>query len=310
MARALIFGVNGFVGPWLARELTAHGWEVCGSDRADAPKTDLGIVAYRQTDLLDSNRVATVVAELHPALIVNLAAVSSVGASWKAPQATVKVNVVGAMNVLEAVRALDGCQVLLVGSSEEYAPSEGPLSEGSPVLANNPYGISKASQGRFADLYHEHYGMRVNRVRAFNHTGPGQRPTFVLPSWCRQVADIEYSGRPGTMQVGNLDVRRDFSDVRDVVRAYRLIAESNCAGEVFNVGSGVAQPLSELLDTIRSFSSQEIGVETDPTLMRPSDNPVILCDCGKAKRLLGWRPERNLTNTLWEMYEGFLEVAE
>lgn len=310
MARALVFGANGFVGPWLARELAAHGWEVCGSDRADAPKTGLEIVAYRQADLFDSGRVAAVVAELHPDLIVSLAAVSSVGASWKAPQATVEVNVVGAVNVLEAARAFDDCRVLLVGSSEEYAPSKRPLSEGSPVLANNPYGISKAGQGRFADLYHERYGMRVNRVRAFNHTGPGQQPIFVLPSWCRQVADIERSGKPGTVRVGNLDVRRDFSDVRDVVRAYRLIAESDYAGEIFNVGSGVARPLSELLDTIRSFSSQEIGVEADPALIRPNDNPVILCGCGKAERLLGWRPERNLTDTLREMYEGFLEVAE
>jgi GDP-4-dehydro-6-deoxy-D-mannose reductase len=306
MAKALIFGSNGFVGPWLARELASHGWEVACSDRADGPKEGLPAEYYR-ADLLDAGRIKEVVSDARPDAVVNLAAVSSVGQSWRAPAATIEVNVVGSIDVLEAAKALGTCpKVLLVGSSEEYEPSEGPLSEESPLSGNNPYGISKRAVGELADLYEAAGDVRVYRTRSFNHTGPGQVPSFVVPSWCRQVADIERSGKPGSMRVGNLSVRRDISDVRDIVRGYRMLLESDWSGEVFNLGSGTATPLKDILETVIGFSSQEIEYEVDPALIRLTDQPCVQADVSKAARELGWRPEIPLLRTLRDVYEGFL----
>lgn len=306
MTKALVFGSNGFVGPWLAREMESHGWEVACSDRAGAPRAGLP-GEYHQADLLDAGRVRDVVAEARADAIVNLAAVSSVGQSWRAPAATVEVNVVGSLNVLEAAKALGTCpKVLLVGSSEEYEPSEGPLSEESPLAGNNPYGISKRAVGEFADLYEAAGDVRVYRTRSFNHTGPGQAPSFVVPSWCSQVAAFERAGHGGAMRVGNLSVRRDISDVRDIARGYRMLLESESSGEVFNLGSGVATPLKDILETIIGFSSQEIKFEVDSALIRLTDQPCVKADVSKAARKLGWEPEIPLSRTLRDVYEGFL----
>lgn len=306
MAKVLIFGSNGFVGPWLAREMEQHGWEVACSDRADAPKAGLP-GEYHAADLLDAGRVSEIVAGSRPDAVVNLAAVSSVGQSWRAPAATIQVNVVGSLNVLEAAKSLGTCpKVLLVGSSEEYEPSDGPLSEDSPLAGNNPYGISKRAVGEFADLYEAAGDVRVYRTRSFNHTGPGQAPSFVVPSWCKQVADFEREGYGGTMRVGNLSVRRDISDVRDIVRGYRILVESDRSGEVLNLGSGTATPLKEILEAVIGFSSREIAYETDPALIRPTDQPCVQADVSKAARELGWEPEVPLSQTLRDVYEGFL----
>lgn len=305
--RVLIFGVNGFVGAHLARELVLHGYEVCGSDLSDMCLLS-EVSAYRVCDLTDAEGVAAVVRGFEPDYIVNLAAVSSVGLSWRSPALTMQVNVEGALNVMEAARAQETMpRVLLVGSSEEYAAKVGSLNEGDPTLSNNPYGISKATQERFAALYAERYGLEVCLTRSFNHTGWGQNSNFVLPSWCKQVADIERSGRPGKIAVGNLSVSRDFSDVRDVVRAYRLILESGRAGEVYNVGSGRALPLGELLEVVTGFCRQPVEVEVNPTLIRPADTPSICCDYSKLHGELGWEPERRIEDTLREMYERFVE---
>lgn len=304
--RVLIFGINGFVGAHLARELVLYGYEVCGSDRSNMCLLS-EVAAYRVCDLTDAEGVAAVVREFDPDFIVNLAAVSSVGLSWRSPALTMRVNVEGALNVMEAARAQETMpRVLLVGSSEEYAEKGGPLNEDDPTLSNNPYGISKVTQERFATLYSERYGLHVCLTRSFNHTGPGQAPNFVLPSWCRQAAEISRSGRPGKIVVGNLSVSRDFSDVRDVVRAYRLILEGGRAGEVYNVGSGRALPLRELLKTVTSLCNQPIEVEVDSALVRPADTPNICCDYSKLHEDLGWNPERRIENTLREMFDEYL----
>lgn len=304
--RVLIFGVNGFAGAHLAHELVLHGYVVCGSDLSDmCPLSEVS--AYHVCDLTDNEGVAAVVRQFEPDYIVNLAAVSSVGLSWRSPALTMRVNVEGALNVMEAARSQETMpRVLLVGSSEEYAARVGPLNEGDPTLSNNPYGISKVTQEHFATLYAERYGLHVCLTRSFNHTGPGQPPRFVLPSWCRQAAEISRSGRPGKMVVGNLNVSRDFSDVRDVVRAYRLILEGGRAGEVYNVGSGRALPLRDLLKTVTSFCSRPIEVEVDSALIRPADTLSICCDYSKLHKDLGWDPERRIENTLREMFDEYL----
>lgn len=298
----LVFGSSGFVGGYLVRELRGHGYEVYGSDRGRAP-SDAGLDAYRACDVTDAAAVGRVVEELRPGAIVNLAAVSSVAQSWREPQATMSVNVVGAVNVLEAARRMgEPPEVLLVGSSEEYAPSDGPLKETDPIDAASPYGVSKVAQERLAEVYGERYGLRVYRARSFNHTGVGQSPAFVLPGWCRQVAEIQRSGVPGAVRVGNLDVSRDFSDVRDIVRGYRMLLESGFHGEAFNFGSGRAVPLRDLLRLVTSFADVEVSVEVDPELLRPADNPYVCADCSKARRLLSWEPEHRAEDALTAMY--------
>ena len=304
--KVLIFGANGFVGGYLIREFSEHGYEVYGSDLA-TEAAHPALTGYQGADLLEAAGVEKVVTSIAPDIIVNLAAISSVGQSWRNPALTMQVNVCGALNILEAARKLsESPRVLLVGSSEEYAASDKPIREADPVDATNPYGISKVTQERFAELYAEQYGMRIYRTRSFNHTGVGQNSNFVIPSWCRQVAEIERSGKPGVIRVGNLDVVRDFSDVRDVARAYRMILESDCAGEVFNVGSGEARRLRDILDRIVASIEQKVAVEVDPALIRPCDAAFIQADVSLITSMIGWAPSFSLEQTLDSMIEAML----
>lgn len=301
--KVLIFGCGGFVGKYLTDEFASNGYEVTGSDIRVPVWADDSFISC---DLLNAEDVKAAVTKVMPDIIVNLAAISSVGQSWKMPQLTVSVNVVGSLNILQAVGscyAKDSMpKVMFIGSSEEYAPASAPVSETSPLDSNSPYGISKMTQESFAALYGREFGIDVYLVRAFNHTGVGQADNFVLPSWCKQAAEIDRSGKPGVMNVGNLKVRRDFSDVRDIVRAYRLIVEKGQPGKAYNVGSGVAHSLEDMLKTITSLSVQEITVNVDPDRIRPTDTPVICCDNSLIRDELGWVPEHDIFDTLKEMY--------
>ena len=304
--KVLIFGCGGFVGKYLTDEFTSNGYEVTGSDIRVPDWADDQFISC---DLLSSEDVKAVISKVMPDIIVNLAAISSVGQSWKMPQLTISVNVNGSLNILQAVGSCydkdNMPKVMFIGSSEEYAPASAPVSEISPLDSNSPYGISKMTQESFATLYGREFGIDVYLVRAFNHTGVGQADNFVLPSWCKQAAEIDKSGKPGVMNVGNLKVRRDFSDVRDIVRAYRLIVEKGLPGKAYNVGSGVAHSLEDMLKTITSLSSQEITINVDPARIRPTDTPVICCDNSLIKAELGWAPEHDIFDTLKEMYENY-----
>lgn len=303
----LIFGILGFVGRYLAEEFHTNGYEVFGSDlHNDANIPDY--VNFYACNLLDGESVCNIIGRIKPSHIVNLAAISSVGASWNIPQDTMNVNVIGAINILEVARKQANLpRVMFIGSSEEYAASDKPLNEQSELNANNPYGISKVTQERFAELYRKQYGMKVYCVRPFNHTGVGQKDSFVLPSFCKQVAEIEKSGKPGMIKVGNLSVKRDFSHVKDIVRAYRMIIESDkCT--TYNVGSGTAYGLDEMLQFIIELSSQDIRVEVDKDRFRPVDTPIVCCDRSLIERELGWKPEFTVFEALREMYEDFLTI--
>ena len=303
MKKVLIFGVGGFVGPYLAQEFLDEGYVVYGSDIVKSDRLQQE-VAFYQTDLLNADAVANVISQLKPNIIINLAAVSSVGLSWKIPQQTVEVNIVGALNILEAAKDLSPMpKILLIGSSEEYDISDKPINELTILRANNPYGISKVAQERFANIYKVQYGMQIYHVRPFNHTGVGQKDTFVLPSFCKQAAEIEKSGKPGVIKVGNLMARRDFGHVKDLMRAYRMIVESPYCDTVYNVGTGKAHSLREMLNYIISLCSQPIKVKVDPERVRPIDNPVICCDYSKIKAELGWEPQYKVFDALKEMFE-------
>ncbi|MEA5049496.1 MAG: GDP-mannose 4,6-dehydratase [Eubacteriales bacterium] len=302
MKKVLIFGIAGFVGRYLTQEFLENGYSVSGSDQAEQSELPADVSVYR-TDLLDMPRVEELISAVSPDIIVNLAAVSSVGASWSMPQKTISVNVIGSLNILEATKKCSNKpRVLFIGSSEEYETSEGAIQEDMPLNANNPYGISKVAQERFAAIYRERYGMPIYYVRAFNHTGIGQSDSFVLPSFCKQAAEIDRSGKPGVIKVGNLSVERDFSNVKDIVRAYRMIVESEDCKKVYNVGSGKAYRLSDLLVFITSLSGQPITIETDPARYRPADTQMICCDYQLIRKQLGWEPEYDIFSTLQEMY--------
>lgn len=311
MKKVLIFGINGFVGQYLAKEFLAHEYQVVGSDiqEPEAEKNLFRKIDFFQSDLLNAQEVRHVVEQIQPDMVINLAAISSVGLSWKLPQKTMEVNVIGALNLLEAVRTcVPGAKVMFIGSSEEYESSDQPMNEETALNANNPYGISKMTQELFATLYREKYGMKVYYVRPFNHTGIGQKESFVLPSFCKQVAEIEKSGQSGVIYTGNLEIYRDFSDVRDVVRAYRMILESEECSKVYNVGSGEAHGLKDLLEYLISLSSQKIEIQVSKELFRPADTPRICCDRRYIENELGWKPQYSIFDTLRDMYEHFLLV--
>lgn len=303
MSRVLIFGAGGFVGSYLCKEFLNNGYKVSGTDKGEGSALPSEVDFYR-TDLMQANEVEKLIDQIQPDIIVNLAAISSVGASWNMPQTTMAINVIGALNIMEAARKSEQKpRILFVGSSEEYVISENPLDENTQLNANNPYGISKVTQEQFAKLYREQYSLKIYCVRPFNHTGIGQRDFFVLPSFCKQVAEIDKSGKDGKIQVGNLKVKRDFSHVKDVVRAYRMIVESDNCNQIYNVGSGNAYSLEDMLTYIIGLSNQHIEIEVDQNRIRPTDQPVICCDRSLIGKELGWEPQYNVYDALKEMYE-------
>ena len=310
MSRVLIFGAGGFVGSYLCKEFLNNGYKVSGTDKGEGSALPSEVDFYR-TDLMQANEVEKLIGQIQPDIIVNLAAISSVGASWNMPQTTMAINVIGALNIMEVARKSEQKpRILFVGSSEEYVISENPLDENTRLNANNPYGISKVTQEQFAKLYREQYGLKIYCVRPFNHTGIGQRDSFVLPSFCKQVAEIDKSGKDGKIQVGNLKVKRDFSHVKDVVRAYRMIVESDNCNQIYNVGSGNAYSLEDMLTYILGLSNQHIEIEVDQNRIRPTDQPVICCDRSLIGKELGWEPQYNVYDALKEMYECYRNGGE
>ena len=303
MSRVLIFGAGGFVGSYLCKEFLNNGYKVSGTDKGEGTALPPEVDFYK-TDLMQADAVENLISRIQPDIIVNLAAISSVGASWNMPQTTMAINVIGALNIMEAARKSEQKpKILFVGSSEEYVISENPLDENTQLNANNPYGISKVTQEQFAKLYKEQYGLKIYCVRPFNHTGVGQRDSFVLPSFCKQVAKIDKSGKDGKIQVGNLKVKRDFSHVKDVVRAYRMIVESENYNRIYNVGSGNAYSLEDMLTYIIGLSNQHIEIEIDQNRIRPTDQPVICCKRSLIRKELGWEPQYDVYDALKEMYE-------
>lgn len=305
MKKALIFGMDGFVGHYMADELIENGYDIYACNRFGSPSNPYN--GWYSCDLNSFDQVKNVIAEVSPTHIINLAGQSNVGISWRIPKLTIETNVCGAINIIEAVHECDlDCSILMIGSSEEYAVSDKDLTEESTLGASNPYGISKMMLERFCEIYRKRYGIKLHYVRPFNHTGLGQTDNFVIPSWCKQVAEITKSGRSGKMLVGNLDIVRDFSNVKDIVRAYRMVIESDDCYVIYNIGSGEGVQLRSILDHVRSLSDQEILVEVDPKLIRPIENPYICCDSTLLKEKLGWKPQYSIYATVEEIYEFYM----
>lgn len=305
--KALIIGAAGFVGGYLARHLKNDlGWETVLT-KLPAENIEGGYETY-DLDILSQEDISALLQRVRPDVIFHLAAQSSVAVSWKKPRLTAAVNVEGCINLLEAVR-LGGNyspRILLIGSGEEYGHlPEGVslVSEDTPINPGNPYAATKAAQNMFGTLYARSYGMDIVMVRAFNHIGKGQLPQFAAADFCLQAAEIKAGIKENVIRTGNLSAKRDFTDVRDVVRAYGMLAVNGKAGETYNVGSGRSIAISELLAEIIDISGCEIRHETDPARMRPSDIPEIRADITKLQRDTGWTPEIALCETLGEMIE-------
>lgn len=302
--RVLITGISGFVGRHLERHCADCGDAVAGVARRplDRPDSD-SRSRILQADLRDRAAARAALDVSRPEVIYHLAAQSNVPEAWADPGATIANNLVAEANVLQSLvdLGLTGTVVVAVGSSECYGrirPEDNPVSEAAPLRPVNPYGVSKAAQDLLGYQYHASHGLRVIRMRPFNHIGPGQSDAFVVPAFARQIAEIELGRREPTMRVGNLDAVRDFTDVRDVVRGYRLAAERATPGEAYNIGSGAGVAVRAILDELLALAATAIATETSEELLRPSDQPRVVSDSTKFRAATGWAPQLSLRASL------------
>jgi GDP-4-dehydro-6-deoxy-D-mannose reductase len=295
--RVLITGITGFAGGHLAAHLLERGgFDIYGAALDGGYGLDFlpQHVPVTRANLQDLQAVEALLDEVRPQHIYHLAAQANVPAAWEDPWGTFENNVHPELNILQTLarRKLD-CRLLVVASNEIYgavSPEHLPVNEDAPLRPINPYGVSKAAQDLLALQYHLSHGLDVIRVRAFNHLGPRQSPQFVAASFACQIAEIEAGMRAPVLHVGNLEAQRDFTDVLDVVRAYVLLMEKGESGQAYNVGSGRAHSIRELLNVLLSMSAVPIRVEIDPQRARPIDAPLIVADITRLQRTTGWQP--------------------
>ncbi len=293
--KALITGISGFVGSHLAEYLLDNtDWEVAGTVFGPYGNiADLcGTLELYPAELSRTDVVRFVLDQSQPDVIFHLAAQPLVSVSRHDPWGTLETNIRMQLNILEVVaQDRPDCRVLVVGSSEEYGmtrPDELPIDEDTPLRPLSPYAVSKVAQDLLGLQYHLTHHLHVVRARPFNHVGPRQGLGFVAPDFASQIAAIEAGEQEPLLRVGNLDARRDFCDVRDVVRAYVLLITSGKPGEVYNIGSGESHAIKEILDTLLSLSRVQVAVHQDPKRMRPSEVPEVICDASRLRAETGW----------------------
>lgn len=310
--RALVTGITGFVGGHLAEHLTGMGDLVVGlsgSGRWPEGREAIGRAArVERFDLAsgDDAALADLIARKQPEAIYHLAAQANPQASVADPRGTWALNLGGTLTLLEAVKA-SGLRprVVIVGSGVCYGnppPEYLPVAEDCPLRPNNPYAASKAAADLLGIQHHLAHGTDVVMARPFNHAGPGQSSTYVLGALARQVAEVE-AGKKPRVEVGNLDVVRDFTDVRDVVRGYRLLATKGVAGEIYNLGSGRGTRLADALEFLRSRATAPVEVFVDPARVRPVDQPLLVADASKLRAATGWEPAFTIEQTLADMLD-------
>ncbi len=317
MKRVLITGITGFAGSHLADYLLADqpGVEVFGTHRWRSRRENIehleGRIRLLECDLTDATAVHRALAESRPDAIFHLAAQSFVPASWVAPHQTLADNVAGQTHLFEGIRALGlDPAVQIACSSEEYGlvlPDEVPIRETNPLRPLSPYAVSKVAQDYLGYQYFMSYGLRVVRTRGFNHTGPRRGEVFVTSNFAKQVASIEAGLQEPVLRVGNLDAVRDFTDVRDMVRAYWLAATQARPGEVYNLATGHGITIRQMLDQLLALARVEVKVETDPARLRPSDVEVLIGDASKFQADTGWAPRIPFAKTLADLLDYWRE---
>jgi len=307
--KALITGITGFVGSHLSEYLLTQDVEVYGSIRWRSRTDNIEHIRDNlhlfEADIRDAHSVQQLIDKTEPDYIFHLAAQSFVPTSWHAPIETLGTNILGCANLLEAVRGINGAPAIHVaGSSEEYGliqPDEIPIRENNPLRPMSPYGVSKVAQTLLTQQYHLSYGLKTVVTRAFNHTGPRRGEVFATSNFAKQVAEIEKGKKEPIIYVGNLDAQRDFTDVRDIVKAYWL-AVSRCKyGEAYNICSGKAWKIKEVLSLLLAMTNKKVKIRQEQDRMRPSDVPILLGDCTKFKEQTSWAPEIPFEKTLEDL---------
>jgi len=310
--RVLITGITGFVGSHFAEYALARGVEVVGSYRWRSKTENIDHLRSRielvECDLRDGSSAHHLIEVARPDAIIHLAAQSFVATSWQAPADTFVTNTVGQMNLLEAIRSCTPRpRFLVIGSSEEYGfvqEDELPITEDNPLRPLSPYAVSKVAQDLMGYQYWKSYGLHIVRARAFNHEGPRRGDVFVTSNFARQIAEIEQGLREPVIAVGNLTTRRDYTDVRDIVRGYWMLLDQGEPGEVYNLCSGRDWVIADILRFLLGEARvQNITIREDQSRLRPSDVPVLRGDAGKANAAVGWKPEIPFEQTLRDTLE-------
>lgn len=313
MKKILITGITGFAGSFLAEHLISQNdpdIEIHGTYLSQSSLENVASIQDKlslvEIDLTDATAVSELIQKVMPHEVYHLAALPSPADSFADPSKYIHNNVDVQLHLLEAIRKFTpDTRVLIVSSGEIYGqvdPAQLPLDENTPFRPTSPYSVSKATQDLLALQYYISYKMPIIRVRPFNHIGPRQSPAFVVASFAKQIAEIEKEGKGTALKVGNLEAKRDFTDVRDMVRAYTIVMEKGEPGEVYNIGKGSSVSIQDVVDTLFGLSTAEKKIEVDQSRLRPSDIPDIVCDAKKV-RALGWSDEIALKQTLQDALE-------
>lgn len=317
--KILITGVSGFVGSHLAEHLLTQGkHEIFGSIKWRSDRKNILHIQDKlklcECDIRDAFAMNTLISDIKPDWIFHLAAQSYVPFSWRAPQETLTTNIIGEVNLFEAVRQA-GIDPLIhiAGSSEEYGmvySEEIPIKESNPLRPLSPYGVSKVAQDLLGFQYFKSYGLKIVRTRAFNHTGPRRGVVFATSNFAKQIIEIKEGKRKPVMYVGNLEAVRDFLDVRDVARAYALALEKGTPGEVYVIASGKGTKIKEMLEKLIAIAQIEVEIRKDPERLRPSDVELLIGSSKKFQKATGWKPEIPFDKTLKDLLDFWQQQIE
>lgn len=317
--KVLITGISGFAGSHLAEFLIAQKkYEASGTYLTSASLINLAKIVKKlhlsKVDLTHQKEIISFVKKIKPDLIFHLAALPAVGESFDRPGETIINNIIAQLNLLEAIKKLGflDCRILVVSSADIYGNvprKDLAIDEEAGFYPTNTYAVSKIAQDFLGLQYFLSYKLKIIRARPFNHIGPRQSPGFVIADFAQKIAKIEKGNSEPVLRVGNLLSRRDFTDVRDMVRAYPLLIEKGILGEVYNIGSGVSHKISDMLDILLSFTKAKITIEEDPLLFRPQDSPDRVCDNRKFVKLTNWKPEVSLSQTLKETLDYWRNIV-
>jgi len=314
--KALITGISGFAGSYLAEFLLYKGYEVFGTfyDKSTFSNLDgfIDKITLYQCDIRNYDSLKKIINKIKPDELYHLAAISFVPTSLKDPKLSFDTNLYGTLNLYQVIIELKfNPKILFVGSADEYGvvnENDLPIKEECSLRPMNPYSISKVSADFLSYTYFKNYNLNIIRVRPFNHIGPRQSPEFVCSSFAKQIAEIEKGLKEPMIKVGNLEAKRDFTDVRDMVRAYWFAMQKGETGEVYNICSGRVVRIKELLNNLLGLSSKNIEILKDLQRMRPSDNPILLGDFAKFRKKSGWKPEIFLNKTFGDILDYWRKI--